>query len=376
MPENKNQHYVPELYFKLFSDDGRYINLFNLKRRKTIPSVSIKDQCSEDYFYGKGPGQDGKLTIEGSFALLEHTVAKIIHSILETQQVPIKRSKQYFELLFYIVSQHNRTKHEADEADEITDQMARVWLQKNETLSSILKNVRIGLKNPTAFGLYSAATSWPLALDLEAKLICNESREAFVFSDHPVVYYNQYMESRDERSFVGLAARGLQIFFPLSPSCLLHLYDGGVYRVGSEKHTCCKIYDAAEVRKLNELQWVNALENVYYSSSSTEDSIRSQAKRALPRRHTNLAVVKQTPYASEPNSSLLEMRGVDLKIRLRPCFVTIKKSMQGIPLFKRQLYRDPILVKLLDAFYEQVEAGNYRDQDFLKFLADVASLRT
>ena len=161
------------------------------------------------------------------------------------------------------------------------------------------------------------------------------------------------------------------MFFPISPNIMIYLYDAGVYRLEAGKSDCCEVYDNAEALKLNELQWLSALGNVYYSSKVSRDSILSQAKRFLPRRRTDLTTVEEFPHSSDSNRSLITMRGVDIKTRLRPSFVKIKKSMKKIPLPKREQVRSPYLMIARGEFNKQVEAGNYREEDFLKFLADL-----
>jgi len=217
--------------------------------------------------------------------------------------------------------------------------------------------------------LVSVAALWFVAFDLEAKIICNESKEPFITSDNPVVYYNQYMENCQTISCTALGSRGLQIFFPISPHIMIHLYDARVYQVGSDKSDCCSIYGDAEVRKLNELQWLDAPENVYYSNAISPDSIVSQSRRVLPRRLNDLTRVEEYVDPTDTNRSLLYMRGVDLKIRLRPSFIRVKKSMKNIPLSERDLIRNPYWLVKLDEFRKQVESGKYQEQDFLKFLA-------
>ncbi|HQM83160.1 MAG TPA: DUF4238 domain-containing protein, partial [bacterium] len=53
MPDNKKHHFVPRFYLKLFSENRKSINIFNLSSRKLIKNGCLKDQCYQDYFYGK-----------------------------------------------------------------------------------------------------------------------------------------------------------------------------------------------------------------------------------------------------------------------------------------------------------------------------------
>ena len=318
MSEKKRQHYVPQFCLRLFSDDGKTINLFNIRLNEPKLGVSIKDQCSKPYFYGKDLQQ------EDAFEKLEDAVAQTIASILETESLPEKQSEEYVVLVFYILSQHNRTKHSGEAYNEKTNKMLKAL---RPDLSSALEHWRVVAKNPTAMPLDGVATMWVFAFDLDAKIIWNGSREPFITSDHHVVYYNQYMENFKTESCTGMGSRGLQIFFPISPHVMLHLYDPGVYRVGSDKGGSCDIDSPAEARKMNELQWLNALENVYYSNGVTQDSVLSQAKRSLPRRRTDLVKVEDHGHPTDKKRSLIHIQGVNLKIRLRPSFIKVNTNL-------------------------------------------------
>lgn len=52
MAHNKNQHFVPQFYFRLFSIDKKRIEIFN-KTKGVHKTGSIKGQCSSNYFYSK-----------------------------------------------------------------------------------------------------------------------------------------------------------------------------------------------------------------------------------------------------------------------------------------------------------------------------------
>lgn len=70
MSNQKNQHFVPKVYLKQFSADGKSIELCIKKSLEFIPKAAIKNQSSSNYFYGK----DLKLPLS----------MQIKHYILET----------------------------------------------------------------------------------------------------------------------------------------------------------------------------------------------------------------------------------------------------------------------------------------------------
>src|SRR5215471_12348105 len=78
MTKLKNQHFVPRCLLKPFTyqNEGRAINLYNIRGDRLIERASVKGQCARDYLYGK----DGKIEtslsrIEGSFNSMRERIA-------------------------------------------------------------------------------------------------------------------------------------------------------------------------------------------------------------------------------------------------------------------------------------------------------------
>ena len=123
-------------------------------------------------------------------------------------------------------------------------------------------------------------------------------------SDNPVMFYNQYMENFRGASCTGLASLGLQLFLPLSSRVMLHFYDPNIYRIRTNNSNVCEVSNDAETLKFNELQWLNARENVYYSSQAKPISISSQAQRFLKNHSDNIPMVREYPIGGTKHGSL------------------------------------------------------------------------
>ena len=74
MTENKNQHYLPRFYFRLFSENEKTIEIYNLKRKLCVAGP-ISSVCSEDNFYG--------VETERSLSPLEQKQAETIKDLKE-----------------------------------------------------------------------------------------------------------------------------------------------------------------------------------------------------------------------------------------------------------------------------------------------------
>lgn len=90
------------------------------------------------------------------------------------------------------------------------------------------------------------------------RLLVDQTGEGFVTSDNPVVANNQLLSFRTFGSNCGIAAKGLQLYFPIDPRKLIVFYDGAVYRVGSGDNIVVNVTSPADTYGINTLQVVGA----------------------------------------------------------------------------------------------------------------------
>lgn len=74
------------------------------------------------------------------------------------------------------------------------------------------------------------------------------------------------MPFRRMANSTGLASKGLQVFFSVNPSHLVLLYDKNVYK--ETKNNIIVLTLLSDVQQLNRIQFVSALENVYFSENN------------------------------------------------------------------------------------------------------------
>jgi hypothetical protein len=267
MDDKKKQHYVPRFYLKNFSSDNssgrcRAINLFNIPSCKKILNAKLYNQCCRNYFYGK----DG--TLENILEGIEGKASQIIREIILKCELTDKHT-----FLFYTVLQNFRTLYASESMDEHYDKFYKELIKKDiisiGTDKEQLSRVKIVCNNSPSHSVKNAFLYHYLACDLDLKIIriCKEELE-FISSDNPVVCYNQFMLFQKMGSYIGLASKGLQIFFPISPKHLAVLYDSAVYGVGKKNDNIVELREKRDVEQLNKLQFVSALENVYFSNKN------------------------------------------------------------------------------------------------------------
>lgn len=104
MPANKNQHFVPKMYLKLFCNgDGAAIRLFNIAAERFIPTASIRDQASKAWSYDR----DGQ--VEHTFGAIESRAARLLDQILQHDRLPSRFGGAHHGLLTFVSLQHERT---------------------------------------------------------------------------------------------------------------------------------------------------------------------------------------------------------------------------------------------------------------------------
>lgn len=368
--KKKRQHYVPRFYLKNFSNDEKFIYIYNLNNNKVILRAPLKNQCNEDYFYSK------ESVIEDALSGIESLAATIIRTIIVSRTVPPVMSVSHEVLVYFTSLQQGRTKHAADANDEAFDFFHKSILRNTSKFKdSPFDDFRIVNENPTYLPLSTYLLASPLAMDLRIKIIINNSKEPFITSDNPVVMYNQYMEHFTTASTNGLASKGLEIFFPVSPQILLLFYDNEIYRIGSNKTDIIEITSLEEVRRINKLQWLNAHDNVYFSTESETESIKQQSELFQPERIAKIprmvAYKKLCPSPGYTSESVYQVSNHQLRTQLQLSFISIRESKRKIPLENRRPnVRNPLLLSKFNEYEKlfKAAAGNYDGGDFWEYL--------
>ena len=252
--KKRKQHYVPRFYLKYFGIEPEYntIGIWNIRRKLFIPKGKLKNQAYKDFFYGK----DGLL--EDALSLLETEVSRVTRKIISDLKLPKTKSIDRISLYTFLIFQASRTEAAVQDLEFTIDRLTQLAFKNDRRVKDFLPYLRIGLQNPAAMQLNITAKFAPLIFDLNLKLFINKTRHEFVTSDNPVVSYNQLVEYlRWPGSGTGWGMMGLQIFFPLTPRLMLVLYDSDVYRVGKFYSRRAIISNAADINRLNGLQFIS-----------------------------------------------------------------------------------------------------------------------
>lgn len=296
-----------------------------------VENADLKNQCYRRKFYGKTD------EIENELALLEGESSILLKNIIETEKLPLKGSSDYSLLLTFIMIQLLRTKRRADLLNETVDSDWKAVMEEDTERYSKedLDRIKIGMNDPIIVSLSMATPEFISLLDdLEPHLLIVGKHRHFITSDNPVVEYNQYYEWLKDLSNIGLVSRGLQIFLPLSPQCLLILYDKGIYSTPNNCSITNEITNK-DSDAINSLQFINADQNIFFDSIQQKDEIlriSGQAERLRLDRG-----VKNQKYDSfkdgRPNksSTLIVSYYKTPNIHMSLSFLKVKRTSKKIP---------------------------------------------
>jgi len=365
MAEKKKQHYVPRFYLKLFScGNKKAINIYNIRSQRIIWRGSLKNQCYEPYFYGKD------LAVENALSDLEGLASQTIDQIINSNSAPKRDPGEYLIMLTYVLFQLSRTKYAAEAMDETTDTFFKLMMEKEGTLTRAeLDKLEIRNDNPAAFLLAITAQNIPMATDLMCKVLVNKTNLNFITSDNPVVLYNRACEKSQFLSHIGLASKGLKIVFPISPKHILLLYDGRIYKVGARKHRFAYVNVENDVQQFNDLQWLNALENIYFNAPSLQPEILRGASKNIKRRHTKKTRINEyqgdTRADGMMESILLLRYGQVLNIGMNiHCIKQLRTMSEEEMNNVAKSIRDPRLYEAHREFLALVDNGKYKPSEF------------
>lgn len=357
MAENKNQHYVPQFYFKKFSTDGKTICLFNLKSRRFVKLAPIKGLCSKNYFYSKNT------QIEKEFSFLEGLGNKLISKILKNQNISCLNEEEILNLKSHILFQRGRTEYARDAEEETANALFNMlkpnFLQyaKKEGLKITEEEVnKIKIKSNSKNSLLISMMSGPLLYDLSMILLENKTSIDFIFSDNPVVFFNSFFNEKTEQGTQGIASTGLQIYFPINSKFALFIFDPNFYEIKN-----VKIKNELDIQRLNGLQMIYCNENIYFENTRMQRPLLlryNQLKSKRPSQKTTNRVVANRIAEDGTYRELWRTSSTKIKYNLEKLsFLKHKKTEipYGI--------RNPKLVGLHNKIMRAVEKGEIRSQE-------------
>ncbi len=275
MPNNRNQHFVPRCYFRPFSLDaaGRAINLYNIAARRPIQHASVRGQCSRSYFYGSDSELDAHI------GALETAYSEVVRRVLLDPNgacVP--------DLLFlrdFLAFQFARTEATIMRLTALVHGIRDVM---NDVSRGNAPDFETGHSRMMSMALRAFPLVRDNIADLRPLLVINRASPDFTTSDDPVVFSSRLHADVLQTTNFGIGAMGVFFVLPLSPRLLFLCLDADTYSVTPADRTALSITTDRDVYACNELQGLNARENIYFSDWGQKDQVASHITDLEPHR--------------------------------------------------------------------------------------------
>ena len=128
--------------------------------------------------------------------------------------------------------------------------------------------------------------------------------------------------------------------------------------------------------QLNDLQWLNALDNIYYDNDQKHSEIIRGIQGNVKKRNTEKSLLNE--YPGEPRndgkeSILLHMHKPDIKIGLKLQSVKQIREITDNELYDgSKSVRDLHFIKIHREFLSLVDKGQYNMSEFGKYLRELS----
>lgn len=315
-------HFVPQFYLKIFSEDCSNIRLYNFDGEEEHFGP-IKSQAATNNFYNQ--------ETEKIFGELERMSGAVFKKLMDD---PWEAYSQYTKevLQTFVGFQSLRTQQAATASSSLergAEELANKHGVKADRLLKQLREVALSDVEKTLLAAKACAKS---VETLATCLVVNESGKELITSDDPVVRYNQYCESLTRTGIAGWGAVGLQVFCPISPWLLAILYDPHTYEIKglSPEKPVIVTKRPPDIAQLNALQVLHAWENVYFLGKQDTHAIVTHCRGWAKRRQGNRYVVEA--FVDSNGEGLLAFYREPLKHKLSLSFMSVEKRHADVPL--------------------------------------------
>lgn len=213
----KNQHYVPKMLLRNFSDNHTTIWCYDMKLKKASKRA-IKSVASAPYFYDRIAGQKED-SYEYVMGRAETEVAPIIAKVIAAKSLEVLEGEDKLLLALFIALQLFRTQSALKGVELVNEQLKNYIRPLADYYKVEYEEVSA---RETWLSIFSQTPEFAHIL-LNKLWFLYESNNEFYSSDNPIVKQNWHNRNSN-RGVLGLNSDGIEIYFPLNPSLLLALY--------------------------------------------------------------------------------------------------------------------------------------------------------
>lgn len=355
MPDYKRQHYVPRCYLKPFTldDAGAAINLYNIPRSRAVQNAPAKGQCAKNYLYGHD------LELERVLQLFEGEYARIIRVLQEATKQPTMQDLAALRDFAYL--QYARTDMAIKRMRIMQEGMMHNVIFEGRPVTPSDLDLSDRAMMLTSLQLYVDIREY--IEDLKNCVIKNETRFDFVTSDDPSIFTSRFHIQKLGVNSFGMVSSGALFFMPLTPRLLLMCYDGSVYTIPNKKSCYTSITSKGDVSALNELQYLKAAENIYFSRWDDRDRVEREFHEVSPRRPQSWCNFSVWVPDGSTEEGDRYRRATEKETRTAPERMVAMSGLHAAPSgwISKLKYRHP-----LRTYFDGSAAGHVRKAKWLK----------
>ncbi|MBU0639659.1 MAG: DUF4238 domain-containing protein [Planctomycetes bacterium] len=276
MADRLNQHWVPQYYFRLFSNGTSRIHLLLKSQDCLVLNAPIRGQCARRKFYG--PPE-----FESALATIESTDAAVIRRAIAHAWKPeaAMQHEDHGLICRACVFQRARTSLEANKGGAALESfglyafrhhlaMAPGIDDRERLLAAIDSGqckVNVSRQYAVALAMSEALRGATFLLDLGVRLLRNRTDSPFIFGDAPVIFANPLLAKIHSRGVLGLTSPGLIVVWPFDSRTMLLLLDEAAYEGEVVEGEVVDVVNRGDVSQLNALQLHHSEAIVYFGSS-------------------------------------------------------------------------------------------------------------
>lgn len=242
MSNPKKQHYVPQVYLKRFTDDNRFIHIYDKVKDEFRRQTPANTGYSRHFYTVEVDGKKD-YSIEKALALHVDTLYQPVMNKIVNKETLTFEDKE--KLAVFVTFQHLRTPKQRNNYNQMVDdfykQTSKIIFEMKkvhgmlddfdpqviESIEDIVKNERfiVDVPNEQSLLLMSELSGKMSAMLARHNFIIIEasSKSEFITSDHP---YSMVKENWSP-AWSGYGIVNTTKLFPLSPRFLLMLKDPG-----------------------------------------------------------------------------------------------------------------------------------------------------
>jgi Protein of unknown function (DUF4238) len=225
MPTNtKKQHYVPQFLLKKFA-------YFRKKQAKVWVldkqsgqkfSASVQDIAHENYFYEARSMNGHEVALEEFTEIVDGKGSSIIGEILMNERLPLS-SPNLRNLVFFTSFQMSRTPYVRNQMEALRNKIVEKWgpdVRAKGDDKPVSAYTTEDSKYISMVSLLSSPQMAEFLFDKIMFLAKPPKDQRFIISDYPVTRNNEV--KYEHRGNLGLAQKGIEVYFPISPKFCLY----------------------------------------------------------------------------------------------------------------------------------------------------------